>query len=350
MGYRRVFRQHVLPTLLLPGLPWIAAITLLAGGVLFLLLYSPLAIGLLLPALFPVARLLRLYVRWLSYSVVAVAGSNTLTLRSGIVTAREQLIPLTDFSPAMYEQPRWAVALGLDLGSITIATMDGRKVFPRMGDFSELWTVIQSRGQIVPRGRPSALVAVGQVVWRSAVRGARWSLARLSSLVLALLARVRTRLGRRTSRRPPAARGGMAAPQHPFGLDLEVQRRAPRTGAGRPAPRDRRRARYDGGYIYRGTYFSPQTPSSAGLYAFCQQFVLTDGNWAAGHYQAADRTRRYYPNGIRDRLARLYLDQLRQKSILIPVNGRERLSSRIGSIRDIKRLIPVFPELPDRAA
>ena len=358
MDNRRVFRQHILVTLVAPGLPWMAVIALLTSAVLFLLPLASLASWLLLLALLPVLKLFRLCLNWWAYSVVAVDGSNALTERSGIVKARQRVIPLTDFSPVMYEQPRWASILGLDMADITIATMDGRKVLPCMGDFSDLWIVIQSRGQEVPLKRPSLLVVLSRRFWRSMSVLGRWSFVSLLSLASTLFSLGRSALNWLTSthgswvsladRPPQATRRRTTAPD--FHFTVPRYRIAPRARARSPDSMVRRRAAHDGGYVYRETSFSPHTPSSAGLYAFFQQFIMTDGNWTVGHYEAPDSGRKYYPKGIQAHIARYYLDQLRQKWILIPVNGRERLSSRIRSVKDIQRLIPNLLEPLGKAA
>jgi hypothetical protein len=96
-------------------------------------------------------------------------------------------------------------------------------------------------------------------------------------------------------------------------------------------------------YVYQGETFSPLIASYPGFYAFCQQFILTEGDWSPACYRARDTSRRYYRDGISPVLAHAYLTALREVCVLIPVrNGhaRERVSSRIHSIQDIKRLLP----------
>jgi hypothetical protein len=336
-----------LGTLVIPGLPWCAVTLLLIGAVLFLLAASPLALGLLVFIAFPTCKLLHLYLDWLAYSIVAVAGSTVLTERSGILTERERLIPLATFSTVEYERPKWASWLGLDFGDIQINAIGGPFVLRTMGGSADLWRVIKSRGQEVPPKRPSALYTLSAWLRRSVRSAGRRTAASLALLLSGLAHAGRAAccqsansfrallpLARRRRRATP-----QVEPDHGSQPMATLQRSPGRAMARQRSRRNRLRIAADSNYMYKGTPFSQHSASRAGLYAFAEQFILT-GQWTPWVYHASDPGRQYYPKGISEQVARFYLDQLRQKSILITVNGRERLSSRIRSIRDIQRLIP----------
>jgi hypothetical protein len=357
-----VFRQHWLVKLVLPGLPWFSFLVLISAAVLYLLRYSHYAPWLFIFVVFPFLKLLRLYLAWLGYSIIAVAGSNVLTVRSGIIKVQEHLIPLTQFATMSYEQSWWASLLRIDVADVTVGAIGGPYVLPSMGDFSDLWEVIKSRGQTVPIKQPSALAVLPRLLWRSSRALSRLLFNGLSFLVsslvslgrstLALLARgfsdwasFLSRCLRQAPRRP--------APFTDFSFTANPLPEPSSATARRPDPTPLRRGVSDGGYVFRGVPFSPRTPSYAGFCAFCQQFILRDKKWTKWHYHAQDPSRRYYPNGIPDFVARSYLDRLRQEFIIIPgPNGcsGERLSCRIRSIEDIQGLIPDLFEPLDEVA
>ena len=383
---RRVFRQHWLIKLALPGFPWLVAIVLISLAVFYSLPYSRYAPGLFALALFPFLKLLRLYLAWLGYSVSATAGSNVLVERSGLLSVSERLIPLTQFATVAYERPWWASILPIDVANAIVGAIGGPYVLPTMGDFSDLWQVLQSRGQVVPCKRPSALAILPGLLWRSA-----HVLLRLTFTGLSLLVSLLVSLGRSAlvlsrlifTGLPPLVSsllvfGHTALDQLVKGLsDLASlvhrlrQARlhpAPFTGfsftvdrlPGSPSAKARRlglaalrHGGPDGGYFYKGVPFFSQTPSYAGFYAFCEQFILTDKNWTRWRYRARDSSRPYYPDGISDHIALFYLRRLRQACVLIPgPNGcsGERLSCRICSIEDIQHLAPDPPGPLSRAA
>jgi len=323
MGNSRVFRQHWLLKLALPGFPWSGLLALISWAVVSLVRYSHYAPWLLILAVFPFLKLLWLYLAWLGYSIIAVAGSRVLTVRSGILNARERLIPLTEFATMTYERPWWASLFGLDVADIILGAIGGPYVLPSMGDFSDLWEVIKSRGQNVPAKQPSALAVLLRLLWRSVPVLLRLIFTGLSSLVS---------LGR--SALDWLARGfsdGASFLSHhvrraplrlaPF-TDFDFAVNSPpglSSTSGRPPDQASLRHEVpDGGYVYRGAPFSPQTPSYTGFCAFCEQFIIRDRNWTGWRYHVWDPSRRYYPNGISDHIVRSYLDRLRQEFILIP--------------------------------
>ena len=358
---RRVFRQHRLIKLALPGFPWLVAIVLISLAVFYSLPYSHYAPGLLAFTLFPFLKLLRLYLAWLGYSVSATAGSNVLVESSGLLSVSERLIPLTQFATVAYERPWWAPLLRIDVANAIVGAIGGPYVLPSMGDFSDLWQVLQSRGQIVPRKRPPALAILPGLLWRSAHVLLPLIFTGLSLLVCSLV-----RFGRTALDRLVKGLGDLASlvhrlrqtrlhPTPPTGFCFTVD---PPPGpssakARRPGPAVLRHGDPDVGYFYKGMPFFSQTPSYAGFCAFCKQFLLTDRNWTRWRYRASDPSRRYYPDGVSDHAARSYLRKLRLACVLIPgPNGcsGERLSCRIRSIKDIERLVPDFPEPPSKAA
>lgn len=133
MGHSRVFRQHWLVKLVLPGLPWFSFIVLISVAVLYLLRYSHHALWLLVLVVFPFLKLLRLQLEWLGYSLSAVASSNVLTVRSGVLNAQERLIPLTQFATVTYEPPWWTSLFGLDVADAILGPIGGPYVLPSMG-------------------------------------------------------------------------------------------------------------------------------------------------------------------------------------------------------------------------
>jgi hypothetical protein len=362
MDNGRVFRKHWLANLTLPGLPWFGFIVLISIAVLYLLRYSHHALWLLVLVVFPFLKLSRLYLAWLGYSVSATAGSNVLVQRSGLLNVSESLIPLTQFATVTYERPWWASLLHMDVADAIVGAIGGPYVLPSMGDFSDLWVVLQSRGEEVPLKRPSAFAVLPGLLWRSALVLLRRTFTGLFALGSSLASLGRSALDRlargfsdwasflsRCLRQAPHR----LAPFTDFGFTVDPPPGPSSATARRPDPGPLRRDVSEGGYVYRGVPFSPLNSSYTGFCAFCQQFIMRDKNWTKWRYHARDPSRRYYPNGVSDHIARSYLDRLRQKFILIPgPNGcsGERLSCRIRSIEDIQRLIPDFSEPLDEAA
>jgi hypothetical protein len=352
MGNTRVFHQHWLTKLVLPGLPWFSFIVLISVAVLYLFHYSRHAPWLFILTVFSCLKLLRLYLAWLGYSVSATAGSNVLVERSGLLNVSERLIPLTQFATVSYERPWWASLLRIDVADVTVGAIGGPYLLPSMGDFSDLWEVLQSRGQTVRPKRPSVFTVLPSLLWRSALVLLRRTFTGLFALGSSLAS-----LGRSTldwlitafanwasslTSTPPRARHRTASSvRFAFGtnpsptLSKASTEQADSAVSCHGLP--------DGGYLYRGVPFSPLSPSYDGFCAFCHQFVLTDKNWMRSYYRARDASRQYYPDGIFEQAAHFYLYKLREACILIPgPNGcsGERLSVRIRSIEDIQQLIP----------
>jgi len=302
---RRVFRQHWLIKVALPGLPWFGFIMLISVTVLYLLRYSRHAHWLLVLVVFPLLKLFRLCWEWLGYSVIAVAGWSILTVRSGILNAQECLIPLTEFGTVTYQRPWWASLFGLDVADAIVGAIGGPYVLPSMGDFSDLWKVILSRGQIVPSKQPSALAVLLRLLWRSALALLRLTFTGLFTLGSSLIS---TRL--RARRR--------AASWMRFTLNADPPPTLSKAGTEQTGPTFPHHGVPDGGYFYKGVSFSPLSPSYAGFCAFCHQFIIMDKNWTRWHYRARDASRRYYSDGIFDQVAQFYLHRLREACVLIP--------------------------------
>jgi hypothetical protein len=348
---RRVFRRHWLIKLALPGSPWLMVITLLSFAVLHLLPYSRYAPGLFVLAAFPLIRLFQLYLAWLGYSVSATVGSNVIVERSGFLNVSENLIPLTRFGTVAYERPWWAFLFRIDIGDAIVGAMGGPFTLRSMGNFSDLWTVLQSKGQIVPPQRPPALAVLLELLWRCVGGPAKVTLQGLSFPISWGRSVIKTMTRRfsnwvsslvRHLRQPPHRPVSRAA----FGFTVNMQSEPSSMKVRRFVPTDPCHSVPDGDYIYKGESFSPVTLSQAGFWAFCEQFVLMDKNWTRWRYRTRDSSRLYYPGGISDHVARFYLRRLRQAYVLIPgPNGcsGERVSCRIHSIGDIQRLVPDFP-------
>jgi len=362
MDSRRVFRQHPLIKLALPGLPWLILVALISLAVVYCLPYSRYAPVLFAFALLPLFNLLRLYLGWLDYSVSISNGSKVLVERSGLLGVMERRVPLTEIATVESQRPWWGPLLGIDIGNAIVGALGGNLVLSSMGDFSDLWAILESKGGVIPPKRPSVLTFVLMLLGHYALVLLRAIFTGLSSLVSSTVSLGRStiaQLVRRLndwvpallSRLHQAARGPATVP----GSDPAVH--------ARPAPPSMKARRShpvalypdlpDGGYIYKGASFSPVIPSYAGFCAFCEQFVLTDKNWTRWRYRIRNASRLYYPDSLSDRVARSYLRRLRQAFIVIPgPNGAsgERLSCRIHSIEDIQRLVPDFPEPVSRAA
>lgn len=362
MGNSRVFRQHWLVKLALPGLPWFGFVVLISIAVTYLLHYSHHALWLLVLVMFPFLKLLRLYLEWLGYSISADAGSDVLVEHLGLLTVSERRIPLTQFATVSYQRSWWASLLRIDVADVIVGAIGGPYVLPCMGDFSDLWQVIKSRGQNVPTKQPSALAVLPGLLWRSALVLSRWIFTGLSSLVSSLVSLGRSALAllatgfsdwvpflSRHVRRPPRR----LAPFTNFDFTVDPPPGPSNATARQPDLVPLRRGAPDDGHVYRDVPFSPRIPSYAGFCAFCQQFILMDKNWTQWRYHARDPSRQYYPSGISEHVARSYLDRLMQEFILIPgPNGcsGERLSCRVRSIEDIQRLVPAFSRPLDEAA
>jgi hypothetical protein len=357
---RRVFRQHWLIKLVLPGLPWLVAIALISLAVLYCLPYSCYAPVLFAFAGVPFLKLFRLYLAWLGYSVSATTGSNVLVERSGLLSVSERLIPLTQFATVAYERPWWASLLPIDVGNAIVGAIGGPYVLPSMDDFSDLWEILQSRGQIVPHKRPSKLTILLALLWRSALVLSRLIFTGLSLLLSSLVTFGRTTLywlvrgfsdlaSSITNRLRQIYR--LPAPFAGSGFTTDPLHETSSVDARRPSKTALRYAVPDCGHIYKGIPFTSQILSYAGFCAFCEQFVLTDNNWTRWHYRTPDPSRLYYPDGVSDHAALSYLHELRLACVLIPgPNGSsgERLSCRIRCIEDIKHLVPYFLEPPNR--
>jgi len=353
---RRGFRQHWLVGLALPGFPWLALIALIFFAVLFFLPYSRSAPGLFVFTVFPLLKLFQLYTAWLGYSISVTAGSNVLRERSGVFSVTERLIPLTQFGTVEKKQPWWASVLHIDVGNIKVGAMGGPYILRSIGDFSDLWQVLQSRGETVPYRRPSALAVLTGLLWHAALvlshsifTRLSFRVSRLNSWGSSVASQVTKGLGDWVSslsyRLGQPAR--QPAPVRVFGFTVDTLPGPSRASTACSDPSSACRGFSNGGYVYEGKPFSPLTSSSPGFCAFCEQFVLTDRNWTGGHYCARNLSRAYYPSGIAEHIACSYLDSLRQAFILIPgPNGssEERLSCRIRSIEDIKCLASDFAE------
>lgn len=360
MANSRVFRQHWLVKLALPGLPWFSLIVLISVTVLYLFHYSRHAPWLFILAVFPFLKLFRLYLSWLGYSVSATAGSNVLVERSGLLNVSERLIPLTQFGTVTYERPWWASLLHMDVADAIVGAIGGPYVLPSMGDFSDLWVVLQSRGEEVPPKRPSAFAVLSGLLWRFALvllHLAFTGLFALSSSIISLgrsaldwlIAEFSNWASSLSSTPPRTQRRAISSVTFAFDTNPPpTLSKADTERAGSALPCH---GLPDDGYFYRGLPFSSWVPSHEGFWAFCHQFILTDKNWTRWHYRARDASRRYYPDGIFDQAAHFYLYKLREACILIPgPNGcsGERLSVRIRSIEDIQRLIPDLSESLDK--
>ena len=361
MASRRVFRQHPLIKLALPGSPWLILIALISLAVVYCLPYSRYAPGLFAFATLPLLKLFRRYLAWLGYSVSVTQGSKVLVERSGLLIVSERRIPLTEFATVEGE-PSWVSLLGFDVGDAIVGAMGGEIVLCSMGNFSDLWTVLQSKGQVVPPKRLSAVAELLKLLGRSALVLLRAILTGLVSLGSSVVALGRSAAGLLTTRfshwaSSLASRPRQAArrPATFTGFDATVNARPePSTAKVRQSrPVALRPHMSDGGYVYKGDAFSPVIPTYAGFCAFCEQFVLADKNWTRWRYRIRDASRLYYPDGMSDRVAHSYLSRLRQACIVIPgPNGAsgERLSCRIHSVEDIQRLVPDFPEPISKAA
>jgi hypothetical protein len=241
--------------------------------------------------------MLWLYLVWWQYSVVATAGESTLVERAGLANITEQRIPLSDFSGSRKHRAWWARLLRIDVGDAILDGIGGPFELRRMGNFADLWAVIESQGQRLSAAQASAPPQSTQPLTPS--REPRYGQARLLEPQAASVQTVRV----------------IGLPQPSVHED----------------------------YVYQGEVFSPLIASYPGFYAFCEQFVLTERDWTAECYRARDASRRFYRDGISPVLAHAYLTALREACILIPArNGhaRERMSSRIHSIQDIQRLLP----------
>jgi hypothetical protein len=292
-----VFRRHKGLTLFLPGSAWLALLVLVCATAFYLAQYSKWALWLLTLTAIPLFKLLQLYLAWLSYSVVFVPGDQAITECSGLVGAFERRIPLSDFNTIECERPWWARLLHIDVGDATLGVIGGPFALQRMGNLRELWALLESRGQ-------SYVVQSQQAPPRPPYPASK-------STALAPVA-VKVARPRRTN-------GGQMHTAPPRMI----------------APVD--------SYSYEGNAFSPSAISYAGFCAFCQQFILMDGDWASEHYRARNPSRRYYCEGISESIAGSYLLALKAACILIPgSNGhaRGRLSSRIRSIEDIQEIVP----------
>ena len=360
MGNGRVFRKHWLVNSTLPGLPWFSLIVLISIAVFYLLCYSRHALWLFILAVFPFLKLSRLYLAWLGYSVSATAGSNVLVEHSGLLNVSERLIPLTQFATVTYERPWWASLLHMDVADAIVGAIGGPYVLPSMGDFSDFWVVLQSRGEEVPPKRPSAFAVLPGLLWRFALVLLRLTFTGLFALGSSLFSLGRSALdwlitvftnwaSSLASTRPQVRRRAVSSLHFAFSTNpAPTLSKTDTERAGSTVPCHRLP---DDGYLYRGVPFSPLTPSYDGFCAFCHQFVLTDKNWTRWHYRARDASRQYYHDGIFDQAAHFYLCKLREACILIPgLNGcsGERLSVRIRSIEDIQRLIPDLSESLDK--
>lgn len=294
MGNSRVFRQNWLIKLALPGLPWFGFIVLISVAVLYLFRYSRHALWLFILAVFPFLKLSRLYLAWLGYSVSATAGSNVLVEHSGLLNVSERLIPLTQFATVTYERPWWASLLHMDVADAIVGAIGGPYVLPSVGDFSNLWEVLQSRGQIVPPKRPSVFVALLGLLLRYGL-----VLLRLTFTGLVALGSFLVSLGRSAfdwliatsvnwasslaSTRPQARRRAVSSVHFAFSTNpAPTLSKTDTERAGSTVPCH---GLPDDGYLYRGVPFSPLTPSYDGFCAFCHQFVLTDKNWTRWHYR-----------------------------------------------------------------
>lgn len=304
---RRVFRRHWLTALIVPGLPWLIAGLLLSVVASALLPRSPYVLLLFVPAVYCLIRVLGLFLEWASYSVVVTSGSGALEESMGMFRLSVRRIPLVPVVPFSYSQPLWIQLLGLDIGDVTIVAMGGPYILRRMGDFSDLRKAIDSKGMIIPRQR-------------------RWW--------------ARFRKSAKPSHQPQESR------------TCDVVQISEQTESMAPREESRSMDRgplSDGGYIYRGHRFSATASSKAGFLAFAAQFVLADRDWSMWHYRAQDVRRRYYPNGISEKTANVYLRLLRESSVLIPAPGGsgERLSTRIQRSEDIES---VLENLSDKIA
>lgn len=362
---RRVFRRHKLLKLFLPGLPWLIAFALVSAAVVYLIPALDHALWLLLLAGLPLYRILRLWLRWMSYSVTVIAGSNVLIERSGLLSVSERRVPVTEFATVEYSRPWWSALLGLNAGNVRVSAMDGALDARCIGELSSLQVFIESKGRTVPPKHPSALAVLLRLMcsalialiallcsimrrlWLLLSRQIRLGRSSITALMNRACNRASPLTGHRRRSPPPheLCRNLGSSADMPAGLRSGEVRRARLIAFGDDAS--------DAGYLYTGESFSPVAPSRVGLRAFCQQFLLTDNNWTYEHYRASDFSRRYYPWGISERVARLYLRQLREAFVLIPgPNGcqRERLSCRISSLKDIEHLIPYHGESLRKAA
>jgi hypothetical protein len=358
---RRVFRRHRLIKLYLPGLPWLTSIALISVAALRLAPYSSYALWLFVLAVLPLLKLLRLCLAWLGYSVTAVAGSGVLVERSGLLGYLERKVPITEFGTIECRKPWWAALFGLDVADVTVGAMGSPLVLRCIGDFSDLWTVLQSKGQTVPPRRAPPLIAFLKFLGRALsalsrllFKGLHWAISgliALGCLAIPVLARKFVHWAHILANHVRQARRSQMPSPDP-GLSQSPTAPSPRGNGRHAAQAIAHRSAPGNGSTYQGEAFSPLTCSAPGFCAFCEQFVLADKNWTREHYGAQDLSRRYYRNGISDPVACFYLRTLKQACVLIPgPNGhsRERLSCRIRSIEDILCLIPGLSDSLNRA-
>lgn len=323
MSNRRVFRRHWLINLALPGLPWLIVVSLLSLAAFYLYPYSRHVLWLFALDAIPLYKLLCICLTWRSYSVSIADSSNVLVEQSGLLGGSERQIPLSQLTTVERKQAWWASLLGINVGDAVVGAMGGALVLSSMGDFSDLWIVLETKGQTFPPKRP-ALLIVGLILLG---RGSRALIHLTFSGLFFLLSLLRSAIellamrSISTPSRPSPAPVGQA-------IQLEI---------GVP----------DNGYVYQNEPYSRRVPSYAGFCAFCQQFLLAERNWTKWRYRAIDARRPYYPDGISEPVAGFYLHVLRQACVLIPAGpdgySRERLSCRVHSIQDIQRLVPSLP-------
>lgn len=337
----RSFRKHMFLEIALPVLPSLVLAALLGAGAV-VVLPSPLpAIALVIPALLFLGRLGELYYRWIRYRLVISEGAGCVEEHCGVLRVQRRRIPLNRMVSVEYNQSLWVRLLGLDAGDVVVNAMGGPFEFTRIGCFRDLQLALDSDGMQVRVAARSAPLPAVVIAWlmRTAGRGA------------ATGATVVQRAAAGTARRaygfartvPGLAKGARAREYAAHQFQMEVVPPASSQHGRAPArPRPLAENLPDDGYIFRGEPFSASRTSYAGLLAFTQQFVLDESEWSMWRYRARDPRRRYYPQGVTEPVAAHYLERLRQEYILIRVgNGhhRERLSSRVRSIEDVRRIL-----------
>jgi hypothetical protein len=348
---RRVFRKHWFFRLATPGFPWLVATVLSSLAVLYSLHHVGYVLGFCAVAVLPFLKLLQLIFAWLGYSVSATAGSNVLTERSGFLNVTERLIPMTQIASIEYKKPWWATLLHIDVANVSVGSVDDQYLLSFMGDFRDLWQVLQSRGDIVPRRRASTSVTLLGALWRSlhflvclAIGGVMLAVSRLvasgSSVADQVAGKLRELTYQASDLLDPHRH---CEPISTFGLAVNRSPADARVEDGCPSLAFVSSGVNDGDYVYKGLYFSHHVATNVGFYAFCEQFILMNKNWEKHHYNSSDKSRRYYPCGISEQIAHYYLEMLRNAHILIPgPNGcsGERVSCRIRCIEDIEELVP----------
>jgi hypothetical protein len=250
----------------------------------------------------------------------------------------------------------------MNAGTVTIHASGGPYELKSMGNFSDLWKAIESRGLEVPEKRPSilfrfldslSLIAFNLFKIAGAV------LLFILSQIISVITLITNRGGKWQTEKIRSLTHGLLELQRSYQREALYYADAPTLDKARhvrarhPTVEVLESSANTDGYTYKGVRFHYSRFSNAGFYAFCEQFVLIDRNWTVWNYRVANVNRKYFPDGISEHVARAYLKMLREADILIPVPRRgmpDRLSNRINTIKDIKRAVSHFTETLSKAA